>query len=51
MNSDRVNIISYVLVFDFTLSGEKIRDKKEIYFETKDELFLAMQEVAQFFQE
>ena len=51
MNVDRVNITSYVLVFDFTHSGEKIRDKKEVYFETKDELFLAMQEVAQFFQE
>ncbi|OHE15657.1 MAG: hypothetical protein A2540_10080 [Sulfurimonas sp. RIFOXYD2_FULL_37_8] len=51
MNADRVNITSYVLVFDFTLPGEKIRDKKEICFETKDELFLAMQEVAQFFQE
>ena len=51
MNAHRVNITSYVLVFDFTPSGEKIRDKKEIYFKTKDELFLAMQEVAQFFQE
>ncbi|MDP2893706.1 MAG: hypothetical protein Q8N78_04995 [Sulfurimonas sp.] len=51
MNSQKVAVASYVLVFDFTLPSEKIRDKKEIYFETKDELFLAMQEVAQFFQE
>ncbi len=51
MNSQKVAVASYVLVFDFTLPNEKIRDKKEIYFETKDELFLAMQEVAQFFQE
>ena len=50
MNSDKISIESYVLVFDFTPSGEKVRDKKEIIYETKDELFLAMQEVAQFFQ-
>ncbi len=50
MNSDKISVESYALVFDFTPSGEKIRDKKEIRFDTKDELFLAMQEVAQFFQ-
>ena len=50
INSDKISIESYVLVFDFTPHGEKIRDKKEIRFDTKDELFLAMQEVAQFFQ-
>lgn len=50
MNSHKISVESYALVFDFTPSGEKIRDKKEIRFDTKDELFLAMQEVAQFFQ-
>lgn len=50
INGDKVKIISYVLVFDFTPSGEKVREKKELYFETKEELFEAMQEVAQFFQ-
>lgn len=50
MNMDKISVESYVLVFDFTPSGEKARDKKEIFYKTKDELFLAMQEVAQFFQ-
>ncbi|MDD5373712.1 MAG: hypothetical protein PHO62_09850 [Sulfurimonas sp.] len=50
MNAQRVMITAFVLVFDFTLPNEKVRDKKEIYFKTKDELFKAMQEVAQFFQ-
>ena len=50
MNMDKISVESYVLVFDFTPSGEKTRDKKEIRFGTKDELFSAMQEVAQFFQ-
>lgn len=51
MNSQKVAITSYVLVFDFTKPNEKVRDKKELHFKTKDELFLAMQEVSQFFQE
>ncbi|MDD2652378.1 MAG: hypothetical protein PHX44_04925 [Sulfurimonas sp.] len=49
MNTDKVKIVSYVLVFDFTPSGEKVREKKELLFETKEALFEAMQEVAQFF--
>jgi len=50
MNAQKIKITAFVLVFDFTLPNEKVRDKKEIYFKTKDELFAAMQEVAQFFQ-
>ena len=49
MNSDKVKITSFVLVFDFTPPNEKIRDKKELYFQTKDELIAAIQEVSQFF--
>ncbi|MDD5156567.1 hypothetical protein [Sulfurimonas sp.] len=49
MNEDKVNITSFVLVFDFTLPKEKVRDKKELHFQTKDELILAIQEVSQFF--
>lgn len=45
----KVKILSYVLVFDFTKSGDKSRDKKELVFGTKEELFVAMDEVAQFF--
>lgn len=51
MNKEKVKIISYVLVFDFTALNEQIREKQELHFSKKEELFLAMQEVAQFFQE
>lgn len=50
MNGDKVEITSYVLVFDFTLPKQDIRDKKELHFKTKDELIISMQEVSQFFQ-
>ncbi len=49
MNSDKVNITHYVLVFDFTAPSEKIRDKKEFAFDTREELIECMTEVAQFF--
>ena len=51
MNADKVNVTSFVLVFDFTPPKEEIRDKKELHFETKDELITTMTEVAQFFQD
>lgn len=51
MNADKVKITSYVLIFDFTQPKEHIRDKKELHFKSKEELFEAMQEVAQFFQD
>ena len=47
---DKVVMKSYVLVFDYTLPGENIRDKKVLEFETKEELLATMNEVAQFFQ-
>ncbi|MCF6310706.1 MAG: hypothetical protein L3J19_09615 [Sulfurimonas sp.] len=49
MNESKVNITSYVLVFDFTLPKEEVRDKKELHFKTKDELIKTMTEVAQLF--
>lgn len=49
MNGEKVKITSFVLVFDFTLPKEKVRDKKELHFQTKDELIVAMHEVSQFF--
>lgn len=51
MNADKVKITAFVLVFDFTPPKEQIRDKKELRFETKEELIETMQEVAQFFQD
>ncbi len=51
MNADKVKLLSYVLVFDFSAPAAEVRDKKELHFETKDELIETMTEVAQFFQE
>jgi len=51
MNDDKVNITHYVLVFDFTPPKEEVRDKKELSFETRQELIETMTEVAQFFQD
>lgn len=51
MNGEKVKVTSYVLVFDFTPPKQQTRDKKELHFETKDELIATMQEVAQFFQD
>ncbi len=47
---DKVKLINYVLVFDYTKHGENVRDKKVLEFESKDALVETMQEVAQFFQ-
>jgi len=49
MNGDKVNITSYVLVFDFTAPTAEVRDKKELHFETIAELIETMTEVAQLF--
>ena len=49
-NEDKVKLLNYVLVFDFTPSGSGVRDKKVLEFKTKDELIQTMSEVAQFFQ-
>ena len=51
MNADKVDVTSFVLVFDFTAPKEEIRDKKELHFETKEELIETMTEVAKFFQD
>ena len=47
---DKVELKSYVLVFDYTPPGENVRDKKVIEFANKEELIETMGEVAQFFQ-
>jgi len=46
---EKVKFIKFVLVFDYTLAGENVRDKKVLEFETKDELIESMREVAEFF--
>ncbi|MBU0721263.1 hypothetical protein KJ877_07970 [bacterium] len=47
---DKVKLVSYVLVFDFTPLNEDVKDRVSLNFETKEELIQTMQEVAQFFQ-
>ena len=51
MNEGKVNLNSYVLVFDFTPPKEEVKDKIVLSFETKDELIETMTEVAKFFQD
>jgi len=50
LNGDKVNIRSYVLVFDFAPLNEELKDRVVLEFETKDELFETMSEVAQLLQ-
>ena len=47
---DKVKLLNYVLVFDYTPPGENVRNKISLEFDTKEELIETMQEVAQFFQ-
>jgi len=47
---DKVKLLHYALVFDYTPPGENQRDKTVLEFKTKEELLKVMQEVAQFFQ-
>jgi len=49
MNEDKVDITSYVLVFDFTAPSEEVRDKKTLVFDTREDLITVMTEVSQFF--
>jgi hypothetical protein len=47
---EKVKLINFVLVFDYTLPGENVRDKKVLEFSSKDELIEVMREVALYFQ-
>lgn len=51
MNSDKINLKHYVLVFDFTQLESEEKDRTVLTYETKDELMATMQEVARFFQD
>lgn len=46
MNEGKVNKKGYVLVFDFTPPNEEIKDKVVLNYDTKDELILAMNDLA-----
>jgi len=51
MSGDKVQIKSFVLVFDFPPLTEDVRNRVVLEFETKDELIDVMTEVAQLFQD
>jgi len=46
---DKVKILRYILVFDFTPHGEEIKTKTILEFKKKDELIAEMQKVALLF--
>ncbi len=48
---EKVKLLSYILVFDFTQLSADEKTRTVLEFETKEELIDTMSEVAQFFQE
>ncbi len=48
---DKVKLVSYILVFDFTPLNEDVKERVTLSYETKDELVATMTEVAQLFQD
>ena len=47
---DKVKLLEYVLVFDYTPPGEDVKNRKVLTYETKEELIATMSEVAILFQ-
>lgn len=45
---DKVTLVHYVLVFDFTPLNEDVKDRTTLVFKTKAELIDEMQEVSKF---
>ncbi len=48
---EKVKLLSYILVFDFTKPSEDLKNRTILKFNTKEELIDTMSEVAQFFQD
>ncbi len=49
-NISKVKLVHYVLVFDLTPLNEEVKNKKTLVFDTREELVIAMTEVAQFYE-
>ena len=49
-NAQKVKLLHYVLVFDFTPFNEEVKKKQTLVFDTYEELIAAMTEIAQFFE-
>ena len=47
---DKVKLLEYVLVFDYTPPGEDVKNRKVLKYETKDALIATMSEVSILFQ-
>ena len=47
---DKVKLVHFVLVFDFTPPGENVKVRTVLTFETKDELMKEIQEVAKYLE-
>jgi len=45
---DKVTIVHYVLVFDFTPLHEDVKERTTLVYETRDELMHEIQEVAKY---
>ncbi|MEA3370277.1 MAG: hypothetical protein U9Q40_02985 [Campylobacterota bacterium] len=45
---EKVALVHYVLVFDFTPLNEDVKDRTVLVFQTKEELINEMQEVSKF---
>lgn len=45
---DKVKIVHYVLVFDFTPLNEDVKDRTTLVYETKEALLAEIQEVAKY---
>ncbi|MCW9026784.1 MAG: hypothetical protein OQJ77_05660 [Thiovulaceae bacterium] len=47
LNEDKVKVLRYILVFDFTPLNQEEKIKTTLSFNTKDELILEMQKVSE----
>ncbi len=47
---DKIKLVHFVLVFDFTPAGENVKIRTVLTFETKGELMLEIQEVAKYLE-
>ena len=50
LNSDKVNLLHYVLVFDFTPHGSDKKERIVLKFEQKELLFNTMENVSKLFK-
>ncbi len=47
---DKIKLVHFVLVFDFTPAGENVKVRTVLTFETKEELMVEIQEVAKYLE-